>query len=148
VIFGSDDSFINRFRQLMRIPGPLPLACPKARFAPVYVGDVAEAFVRALNDPSTGGKAYDLCGPRVFTLRQIVDYIAWHSGIYKGIIELNDKASRLQAEILGRLPGKPFTLDNYRSLQVPSVCRNNGLAELGITRTDMDAVVPRFLSRA
>jgi NADH dehydrogenase len=147
VIFGADDSFINRFRQLMRIPGPLPLACPDSRFAPVYVGDVAEAFVRALTDPSTVGRAYDLCGPRVFTLRQIVEYIAWHSGMYKGIVSLSDKASRLQAEILGRLPGTPFTLDNYRSLQVASVCEKNGLAELGIAPTDMDVVVPRFLAR-
>ena len=146
VIFGADDSFINRFRQLMRIPGPLPLACPDSRFAPVFVGDVAQAFVRALDRPSTAGKGYDLCGPRVFTLREIVDYIAWHSRIYKPVIGLSDKASRLQAEILGRLPGKPFTPDNYRSLQVPSVCDQNGLEDLGIVPTDMDAVVPRFLA--
>lgn len=147
VIFGPDDSFINRFRQLMRIPGPLPLACPDSRFAPVYVGDVATAFVKALKDPATAGRAYDLCGPRVFTLRQIVKYVAWHSGIYKSVIGLDDRTSRLQAEILGRLPGKPFTLDNYRSLQVASVCGHNGLTDLGIEPTDMDAIVPGFLAR-
>lgn len=147
VIFGPGDSFINRFRQLMKIPGPLPLACPNSRFAPVYVGDVAEAFARALPDRHTAGRAYQLCGPRVFTLREIVQYIAWHSGNYKGIIGLNERLSRLQAQVLGALPGRPFTLDNYRSLQVDSVCDEDGLGELGITPTDMDLVVPPFLAR-
>ena len=147
VIFGPDDSFINRFRQLLRIPGPLPLACPHSRFAPVYVGDVAEAFARALPDRHTAGRAFQLCGPRVFTLREIVGYIAWHAGIYKGVVELGDRLSRLQAQVLGMLPGRPFTLDNYRSLQVDSICDEDGLAMLGITPTDMDAVVPAFLSR-
>lgn len=147
VIFGPDDSFINRFRQLLRIPGPLPLACPHSRFAPVYVGDVAEAFARALPDRHTAGRAFQLCGPRAFTLREIVGYIAWHAGIYKGVVELGDRLSRLQAQVLGMLPGRPFTLDNYRSLQVDSICDEDGLAMLGITPTDMDAVVPAFLSR-
>ena len=131
----------------MRIPGPLPLACPNARFAPVYVGDVADAFARALPDRRTAGHRYQLCGPRVFTLHEIVRYIAWYSGIHKGVIGLNDSLSRLQARILGSLPGKPFTMDNFRSLQVDSVCDEDGLAALGITSTDMDAVVPGFLSR-
>lgn len=147
VIFGPDDSFINRFRQLMRIPGPLPLACPDSRFAPVYVGDVAAAFVQALTEPASIGRAYDLCGPRVFTLRQIVEYIARHSGMRKPIIGLSDAASRLQARMLGHVPGRPFTPDNYLSLQVASVCEHNGLRELGIEPTDMDAVIPAVLAR-
>lgn len=147
VIFGPDDSFINRFRQLMRIPGPLPLACPDSRFAPVYVGDVAAAFVQALTEPASIGRAYDLCGPRVFTLRQIVEYIAKHSGMRKPIIGLSDAASRLQARMLGHVPGRPFTPDNYLSLQVASVCEHNGLRELGIEPTDMDAVIPAVLAR-
>lgn len=147
VIFGPDDSFINRFRQLLKIPGPLPLACQGSRFAPVYVGDVAEALARALPDRHTAGRAYQLCGPRVFTLREIVEYIAWHAGTYKGIIGLNDRLSRTQAQVLGIMPGRPFTLDNYRSLQVDSVCDQDGLAELGIRPTDMDLVVPAFLAR-
>ena len=147
VIFGPDDSFINRFRQLMRIPGPLPLACPDSRFAPVYVGDVAAAFVQALTEPASIGRAYDLCGPRVFTLRQIVEYIAKHSDMRKPIIGLSDAASRLQARMLGHVPGRPFTPDNYLSLQVASVCEHNGLRELGIEPTDMDAVIPAVLAR-
>ena len=145
VIFGPGDSFINRFAQLVRIPGPMPLACPDARFAPVYIGDVVQAFVRSLEDKRTFGKRYELCGPRVFTLKQIVEYIIWHRGIHKPVIGLGDRLSKLQAIILGKVPGKPFTIDNYNSLQLPSVCTEDGLSQLGIEATDMDAVVPWML---
>ncbi|MEW7982549.1 MAG: complex I NDUFA9 subunit family protein [Candidatus Sedimenticola endophacoides] len=76
VIFGEEDSFFNRFAALLRLPGPFPLACPEARFAPVFVGDVARAFVAALDDPATWGRHYELCGPRAFTLRQLLEYTA------------------------------------------------------------------------
>ena len=145
VIFGPDDSFFNRFAALMKIPGPFPLACPKARFAPVYVGDVAESFARSLDDPATFDQRYDLCGPRVFTLRELVEYTVQAMGERKPIIELNDTLSRLQAKVLGVLPGRPFTMDNYRSMQMDSVCGNDGLDRLGITPTDVDVIVPYVL---
>ncbi len=148
VIFGPDDSFFNRFAGLMRLlPGPFPLACPDARFAPVYVGDVVEAFARTLSDPATWGKGYDLCGPRVFTLRELVGYTAKQLGLKRPIIGLSDGISRLQSHIFGLLPGKPFSHDNYLSLQVDSVCTRNGLGELGITPTDVDSVVPGYLGK-
>jgi NADH dehydrogenase len=147
VIFGPDDSFFNRFATLLRIPGPFPLACPKARFAPVYVGDVAEAFARTLDDSATFDQRYDLCGPRVFTLRELVDYTAEAMGQRKPVIELNDALSRLQAKVLGVLPGRPFTMDNYRSMQMDSVCEHDGLGRLGITPTDVDAIVPFVLGQ-
>lgn len=145
VIFGPDDSLFNRFAALLKIPGPFPLACPKARFAPVYVGDVAEAFARALDDPATHDQHYDLCGPRTFTLRELVEYAIEATGERKPIIELNDTLSQLQAKALGLLPGRPFTMDNYRSMQVDSVCEHDGLGRLGITPTDVDAIVPFVL---
>lgn len=146
VIFGADDSFINRFSSLLALPGPLPLACPQARFAPVYVGDVAEAFYRALNDSSTFDQHYELCGPDEYSLRGIVDYILAVKQQTKWVINLPDSISRLQAALLQFAPGKPFTPDNYRSLQMPSLCRDDGLARLGIEPTAMDAIVPQYLS--
>jgi NADH dehydrogenase len=146
VIFGSDDSFINRFAGLLRLPAPMPLACADARFAPVYVGDVAQAFVQALGDPQTHGRRYDLCGPEEWTLADIVDYIARNLNRPKRILRLPDWVSRLQATLLQFAPGKPFTPDNYRSLQVPSVCECNDLETLGITPTPMDAIVPGYLA--
>ena len=74
VIFGPGDSFFNRFAGLLRLAGPVfPLACPNSRFAPVCVKDVAEAMCRALDD-ATGGERLELCGPGVYTLRELVEY--------------------------------------------------------------------------
>jgi len=145
VIFGPDDSFFNRFGALLRIPGPFPLACPAARFAPVDVGGVAVAVARPLGAPAPLGPRYGLCGPRVFTLRELVDYTARAMGLRKPIIGLGDGLSRLQAKVLGMLPGRPFTMDNYYSMQMDSVCEHDGLGMLGITPTDVDAIIPYVL---
>ena len=145
VIFGSDDSFINRFAALLRLPGPIPLACPQARFAPVYVGDVASAFCKSLADPSTFGRRYELCGPEILTLEEIVRYIADMLEIRKRVIRLNDRLSRFQARALELVPGKPFTRDNYLSMRLPSVCSEDGLGRLGIEPTPMSTIVPQFL---
>lgn len=146
VIFGPRDSFINRFAGLLRLaPYLFPLACPDSRFAPVYVGDVARAFIIALENGATIGNRYDLCGPRVYTLREIVELTAREFGLRRKIIGLNDTLSRWQARLFEFVPGKPFTLDNYRSLQVDSVCHgDNGLLQLGITPTSLEAVLPRY----
>lgn len=146
VIFGRDDSFINRFASLLRLPGPLPLACPDARFAPVFLGDVLQAFEIALQSRHSAGQRYDLCGPEQWTLAQIVRYVADQLQLSKMILPLPDWASRWQAGLLQFVPGKPFTPDNYLSLQTPSICACNHLEALGITPTPMDAVVPSVLA--
>ncbi len=148
VIFGPDDSFFNRFAGLLRLaPYFFPLACGGTRFAPVYVGDVARAFVTALDDKTTYGKRYALCGPRVFTLKELVEYTAKVLGLRRRVIGLSDGLSRLQARSLEFAPGKPFSYDNYLSLQSDSVCREDGLKALGIPATDVDEVVPLSLGK-
>jgi NADH dehydrogenase len=149
VIFGQDDSFFNRFASLLKLlPGPFPLACPDSRFAPVYIGDVAKAFASALNNRNTWGKHYDLCGPRILTLRELVKYTANQLGLTRPIIGLPDTLARIQGHILGHFPGKPFSYDNYLSLQIDSVCSSkNGLNELDIKPTDIEAVVPYYLGQ-
>jgi NADH dehydrogenase len=72
VIFGHEDSFLNMFARLARVAPVVALASPKARFQPVYVGDVAHCFVRSINDEITFGGRYDLCGPKVYTLQELM----------------------------------------------------------------------------
>ena len=149
VIFGPGDSFFNRFADLLRMtPGVLPLACGQSRLAPVYVGDVAQAFARSLNNPATYGQRYNLCGPHEYTLQQLVQYTAKQMGLKRYIISLGKFSSLLQANVLQYFPGKPFSRDNYRSLQTPSTCRK-GEAVLhdvfGIEPTAIEAEVPRYL---
>ncbi len=148
VIFGPGDSFFNRFATLLRLtPGVFPLACPDARFAPVYVDDVASAFINAIDDRRTFGQRYDLCGPQSFTLRELVRYTDRQIGTDHWILGLGKGLSKLQATLLEFVPGKPMSLDNYRSLQVDSVCAGPVAAELGVVPTAIDSVVPRYLGR-
>lgn len=147
VIFGPGDSFFNRFATLLKFsPLVFPLACPDARFAPVYVDDVAKAFDKSLTEVDTFGKRYDLCGPQIYTLKQLVEYTARVIGVRRKIISLGDTLSRLQARILGWLPGKPFSLDNYNSLQTDSVCAGEFPALFNINSTPLEAIVPSYLA--
>jgi NADH dehydrogenase len=126
VIFGPHDSFFNRFASLIKIsPWIFPLACGSARFAPVYVNDVCDAFIRALDDKTTHGKRYDLCGPEDYSLHELVAYTAQLLGHKTRVMDLPNWISRMQARILQHAPGKPFTLDNYNSMRIDSVCGNH-----------------------
>jgi len=150
VIFGPGDSFINRFADLLRkMPLVFPLACGESRFAPVYVGDVAQAFVRSLDNPQTYGQRYNLCGPHEYTLKQLVQFTAEVMSLQRKIISLGKFSSRLQANVLEYMPGKPFSRDNYRSLQMPSTCKkdDNPLRDVfGIEATALEAEVPVYLA--
>jgi len=145
VIFGPGDGFINRFHGLLKLSPMLPLARPQAKFQPVYVKDVAEVFARSLGNPDTYGKTYPLCGPKKYTLRQLVQYVASTAGLKRRIIGLPNFASRLQAAVMDFVPGKPFSTDNYKSLLVDSICDGNGFREFGIEPKRLESVVPDYL---
>ena len=146
VIFGDGDGLFSRFAALLRIAPVLPLARARARFQPVYVGDVAEAFARALAHPHTHGHTYELGGPRVIELAEIVRWTARMIGKRRIVLPLPDALGRVQALVGEWLPGKPISRDNFRSLQLDSVVRDDGLAALGIVATPMEAVVPRLFA--
>ena len=147
VIFGAGDSLTNRFAGLLRLSaGVLPLARAGARFAPVSVLDVAEAFVRALGTHASCGAVYQLCGPEIMTLEQLVRLTARVAGLPCRIVPLPDVLGRIQGVVAGLLPGKPFSLDNFRSLTLDCVCREDGCAALGITPRPMLAELPRYLA--
>ncbi len=140
VIFGENDSFFNRFAGLLKLTPVFPLACPDARFAPVYVGDVASRFVSALDDPSTYGKRYDLCGPHEYSLAELVRYTARLLGLKRIILGLPDSLSKIQANIFEWLPGKPFSVDNYKSLKVDSICPQGEREP-----TSIESIVPGYI---
>ncbi len=150
VIFGAGDSLLNRFATLLRLSGGwLPLACAGTRFAPVHVGDVVEAFVRCLPGGShalaSSRQIYELCGPEVLTLAELVRYTATIIGVRPKIIPLPDPVARLQGFVMDFIPGKPFSTDNYRSLTRDSVCSEDGLRRLGIRPASLAAIVPGYL---
>lgn len=145
VIFGTGDGLFNRFAGLLKLAPLMPLGRADAKLAPVYVGDVCEAFLRALVDRNAAGKTFQLYGPRVMSLREIVAYTRDQLGLKRPVIGLPDALGWLQAAALGLVPGKPLSLDNFRSLAVDSVGSSDGLAALGIDATPVETIVPRML---
>ncbi|HID80757.1 MAG TPA: complex I NDUFA9 subunit family protein [Chromatiales bacterium] len=144
VIFGPGDSFLNRFAGLLKqIPFFFPLACPNALFQPVYVGDVADAFIKALTDETNIGRHINLCGPQTYTLKQLVEFTAKTIDVRRKIIGLPDWASRLQARLMGVLPGKPFTMDNYNSMKADSVCTQGENCS-----TSLEMIAPKYLGKS
>ncbi|HEX4024292.1 MAG TPA: complex I NDUFA9 subunit family protein [Steroidobacteraceae bacterium] len=147
VIFGRGDSLSTRFVRLLRLTaGVLPLARAGACFAPIHVGDVVQAFLRALTGGATSRQTYELCGPEVLTLGQIVRLSAAAARVPCHILPLPNPLGRLQAAVAQLLPGKPFSLDNYRSLLADSICQEDGCARLGIAPASFSALAPLWLA--
>ena len=146
VIFGPEDAFLNTFAALARTFLVLPIACPQARFQPVYVVDVAQAMSRALDDLSTHGKTYELCGPRQYTLKELVELVCEMTGRHRVVIGLPDRLSYWQAFVMEKLPGKLITRDNLRSMQVANVCA--GAFPFGIQPQALEAAAPAYLAPA
>lgn len=150
IIFGPGDSFFNRFATLLRLAPPLlpfPLACAEARFAPVYVGDVVEAFAASLNNPATFGQRYELCGPQVYSLEELVHYTAQTLGLKRNILGLGKGLSRLQAALFEYLPGKPLSVDNVLTMQRDHLCEAGGPSVLERPARSIEQVVPYYLQR-
>ncbi len=144
VVFGPEDRFLNTFAKLARVFPVLPIGCPNARFQPVYVGDVVLATIRALDEPDSHGKFYELCGPSEYTLKQLVELVCRITGRNRAIVPLSDRLSYAQAFVMEKLPGKLLTRDNYRSMQVPSVC--TGAFPFQIQPQALEAVAPSYLA--
>lgn len=133
VVFGKDDQFINQFAGILKLCfGFFPLACAQSKLAPVYIGDLVEKIVNSIDDKSTHAKRFTVCGPDVFSLQQILELLVKAMGISCRIVPLGNTASKLQARVLQILPGKLFTMDNYRSLQTPSVCNEGELCSTSL----------------
>lgn len=147
VIFGSQDSFFNRFASLLTaMPVVFPLTCAKARFAPIYIGDVADAFINSINNPQTYGKNYNLCGPQDYSLYELVQYTAQQINSSSTIVPLNQFFSKPVTMLMDLFPGAPITMDNYNSMKLDSVCSDPIAQELGVNVRSMESIVPQYLS--
>ena len=150
VIFGPEDRFLNLFARLATFFWVLAVGSPDARFQPVFVGDVVRVMLAALDDRAhsdgTAGKRYDLCGPKEYTLRELVELVCAITGRRRLVIGLPDALSYLQAWMLEVLPLQLMTRDNYYSMQVPSVC--DCTFPFGIHPVLLEAVAPSWLTPA
>lgn len=146
VVFGDNDRFLNLFASLQRMLPFLLLAGSHAKFQPVYVEDVAQAFVNALYDDRTIGKTYELAGPKVYTLTELVQLAGEYSGHRRLVIGMPDSIARMQAFFLEHMPGGPLmSRDNLDSMKVDNVAHGPIAEELNITPTALEAVAPYYL---
>ncbi|MBI0327062.1 complex I NDUFA9 subunit family protein [Burkholderia plantarii] len=147
VVFGPGDAFLTTFARLQRLLPVLPLAMPDAQFQPVYVGDVAQALLAVAGNRAAYGRTYELGGPRVYTLEQLVRYCGALVGRQARIIRLPDALARLQASVFEHLPGEPvITRDNLASMRVPNVLSGPLAPELGVRPASLEGVAPGYLS--
>lgn len=151
VVFGPGDNFLNMFARLQRHLPVVPLAGAHARFQPVYVGDVADAFVRALFAPHSAGNIYELGGPQVYTLGELVRMAGRYAGHERTVLPLPDALARVQAVLFELLPGEPLiSRDNLDSMKVDNVVAPTTkllTAEaLGIKLTALESVAPAYLA--
>lgn len=147
VIFGRGDGLVSRFAKLLRQMPALPLARAQARMAPTWAGDVAEAIARCVDHEKLGvRRSFELYGPEVLTLGEIVRAIRAAAGLRTPVIALPDSLGHLQARFAELLPGKPFSLDNFRSLRTDSVGKVDGYAALGIAPQALTPWLPVLLN--
>jgi uncharacterized protein YbjT (DUF2867 family) len=145
VIFGREDSFLNLFAKLMRIAPVMAIARSDARFQPVFVGDVAECMVRALSVDATVGQRYPLCGPKIYTLRELVRYVGELIGAPRPIVPLGRFLGSLQALALEMLPGTLMSRDNLASMERDSVCNCDFPPVFGFRPHALETVAPTYL---
>ena len=147
VVFGPEDDFFNRFASLARFSPALPVF--KTRFQPVYVGDVADAFMAVLADPETAGKVYELGGPRVIGFRELMQIMLREIGRKRALVPLPLSIARVEAVFLEMLPVPPLTRDQVKLLGRDNIVDPGALSfkDLGIQPTGVEAVLPTYLSR-
>jgi uncharacterized protein YbjT (DUF2867 family) len=148
IVFGREDSFVNRFAGLIRMLPVVPLIGGASKFQPVYVGDVAQAVATVLAAPSAhAGMTYELGGPQVMSMEQVNRWIMAATERNKPLLPVPDFVAGLMAKLTGWLPGAPMTNDQWLMLQSDNVVGEGvpGLADLGIAPQSLDATAPGWM---
>jgi uncharacterized protein YbjT (DUF2867 family) len=151
VVFGPGDSFLNTFARMQKWLPFIPLAGASTDFQPIYVGDVAQAFVHALGDLRTMHQVYQLGGPQIYTLGDLVRLAGRYAGHPRPVFEIPDALGRLQATLFELMPGEPLiSRDNLDSMKVDNVVdpaiQATTAAALGLRLTTLEAAAPRYLA--
>jgi uncharacterized protein YbjT (DUF2867 family) len=150
IVFGPEDDFFNRFAKMACLSPVLPLIGGGAtRFQPVYVGDVAAAVVAALDRPEAQGKTYQLGGPKAYSFRELLELMLAEIGRKRALVTLPYGLASFEALFLEWLPKPLLTRDQVKLLQRDNLVETGalGLADLGITPTALELVLPTYLHR-
>ncbi len=146
VIFGLGDSFLSMFAAVLKKVPFFPLGFGHARFQPVWAADVADAFVESLSDVDTYGQAYELVGPKVYTLREMVEYTKELTGSTATVIPLSEGWAYLQAGLMWLAPNPMLSPDNLRSMEKDSVGAPGAQAPANWRPTALEAIAPTYIA--
>ena len=146
VCFGPDDKFLNLFAHLQAMMLFFPLGRAEAKLQPVYVEDVAQAAINVLANPATFGQAYDIAGPKAYTLKELVQYAGSLSGHPRLVVGLPEPLAYLQAWMMEWLPNPPLSRDNLDAIKVDNLMAGEVSPELGITPVALETIGPMYLS--
>ena len=147
LVIGHEDGFFNRFAKMAKFLPILPLPATKTNFQPVYVGDLADAIVRAVDGgEAVTGKIFELGGPEVMSFRAMLELMMDHIDIHRPIIDLPMAIASMQASILGMLPNPPMTSDQLEMLKQDNVVASDalGFADLDLEPVAIDSVLPQY----
>ncbi len=150
VVFGPEDDFFNRFATIARISPVLPLiGGGGTRFQPVYVGDVADAIAKTVLDPDCAGRTYELGGPHVYSFKELMELLLRQIHRRRLLVPWPFALAELQAIFFELLPVPPLTRDQVRLLRSDNVVSEAALtlADLGITATAAEIILPTYLDR-
>jgi NADH dehydrogenase len=150
IVFGPEDQFFNRFAGIAMISPVLPvIGGGRTRFQPVYVGDVADAVLKCLEEPATAGRTYELGGPKIYSFRELIELLLGEIRRKRLLIDLPFGAAAFQARLMSVLPSPPLTPDQVDLLRSDNVVSSGALtlAALDITPTAVEAILPTYLDR-
>jgi NADH dehydrogenase len=148
VVFGAGDNFLNLFAKMAKLMPIIPLAVPTARFQPVWVEDLAKVVAASVDNLHTYHQTYDICGPRIYTMKQLVEFAAKSVGENPRIIGLSSRLSYLQALLMEFLPVQLISRDNLLSMEIDSVSTQPFPALFGVTPASLEAIAPYYLTGA
>ena len=149
VIFGPDDSFFNTLAGMARRTPVLPLfGMGRTNLQPVFVGDVAEACVRVLADPSTQGKAYELGGPRVYTYKALLQLVLKQVDRRRVLVPVPFFLWDTLAAFMAFFPSPPLTRDQVKLMKQDNVIEGNELTleDLGISPVSVEEILSTYIS--
>jgi uncharacterized protein YbjT (DUF2867 family) len=150
VVFGPEDQFFNRFAAIATISPVLPvIGGGGTRFQPVYVGDVADAVLKCLDDPATAGRTYELGGPKIYTFRELLELLLTEIRRKRLLVDLPFGLAGFQARVMSIMPNPPLTPDQVELLKRDNVVSSGALtlATLGIPATAVEGILPTYLDR-
>lgn len=148
IIFGPGDQFLNMFAGMIKKAPVIPLVGGGVnRLQPVWVEDVAECFVRALDNPASDNKMYELGGPRDYSMRELIEILMELLGKKRPMISVPVALMQIQAFCMEMVfPKPPLTRDQLKMMKTNNICDPSpAIKDLGVQPAELIPVLKTYL---